>query len=237
MNPTVSVPISVSALFLIAICIPIFMIARLAKTHATPSKSRAVFIGILLFYFFYLYAVGVASIKGVFDVATLPPKIVQLTTMPLLLFLMLVISNTKTYKDLLSITPVQHLIKLHIFRLIGGFFIALLLLDTLPVSFALIAGLGDMITALSSIWVAKTIQKEKPQAKKIALIWNAFGLADILCTSTLAVLFTKWSMENGTPGVDILATFPFCFIPAFAPATIIFLHVSIFKKLLIKKFR
>jgi hypothetical protein len=35
-------------------------------------------------------------------------------------------------------------------------------------------------------------------------------------------------------GVDTLATFPFCIIPAFAPPIILFLHLAIFRKL--KKF-
>jgi hypothetical protein len=32
-------------------------------------------------------------------------------------------------------------------------------------------------------------------------------------------------------GVDTLAMFPFCIIPAFAPPIILFLHWTIFKKL------
>jgi hypothetical protein len=47
----------------------------------------------------------------------------------------------------------------------------------------------------------------------------------------MANVLTKISIDTGAMGVDTLAKFPFCFIPAFAPPTIIFLHVSIYKKL------
>jgi len=36
-------------------------------------------------------------------------------------------------------------------------------------------------------------------------------------------------MENNEPGVAQFDTFPFSWIPAFAPATIIFLHILVFK--------
>jgi hypothetical protein len=38
-------------------------------------------------------------------------------------------------------------------------------------------------------------------------------------------------MDVCTQSLANIAEFPFCFIPAFAPATIIFIHVAIFKKL------
>jgi hypothetical protein len=40
-------------------------------------------------------------------------------------------------------------------------------------------------------------------------------------------------MQTAAQGVEALASFPFSFIPAFAPATIIFLHLSVYRKLLV----
>jgi hypothetical protein len=45
------------------------------------------------------------------------------------------------------------------------------------------------------------------------------------------LITTKFSIENGAQGVLEIANFPFCLIPAFAPATILFVHILIFKKL------
>lgn len=192
---------------------------------------------IIVFYLLYLIVVGYASIKGTFSENTLPPKIVQLTTIPLLLFYLGIVFNIKWYKMLLKSIPVEEFILLHRFRLIGSFFLVLLLLGLLPRVFALIAGLGDIITAITSIWIAKLIKEGRTKAHSWALVWNSFGFLDILITSTTAVLLTKISMETGAPGVEVLTVFPFCFIPAFAPATIIFLHITIYRKLLVEKFR
>lgn len=235
MNP--QIPAYISIAFLIAICIPVYLIARLAQKHAKPAQSGFLFYGIVVFYLVYFFAVAFACVNGFFSENTLPPKIIQLTTLPLLLFLIGFVFNTGFYKGLLKAIPVDQLILLHRFRLIGSFFIILLLLQLLPPVFALIAGIGDVITALSSFWVAKRIRAGKKHATKLAILWNSFGLLDILVTSTMAVLLTKISIDTGAMGVEVLATFPFCFIPAFAPATIIFLHMSIYRKLFVNKFR
>jgi len=47
----------------------------------------------------------------------------------------------------------------------------------------------------------------------------------------MAIIFTKISIDRGIQGVEFLAEFPFCFIPAFAPPTIIFLHLLVYRKL------
>lgn len=39
-------------------------------------------------------------------------------------------------------------------------------------------------------------------------------------------------MNSSSQGIEQFGTFPFSWIPAFAPATIIFLHILIFKKLI-----
>jgi hypothetical protein len=54
---------------------------------------------------------------------------------------------------------------------------------------------------------------------------------DIVFTAVSAIVLTKLSIDTGSIGVDVLAQFPFCLIPAFAPPTIIFLHVAVYKKL------
>ncbi|WP_121064197.1 hypothetical protein [Maribacter vaceletii] len=160
----------------------------------------------------------------------LPPKIVLTTTLPLAIFVT-ILYNTKTCKKANVILKLEDLVKIHIFRLIGGTFIILYLYDLLPPAFALFAGIGDLITAISSIFVANAIKYNKRYANTLTLIWNTFGLVDILITSAMAIIFTKISIDNNVQGVEFLVEFPFCFIPAFAPPTIIFLHLLVFRKL------
>lgn len=232
------IPTWMSILFLVVIPAPIIMIAALAKKgaslstnlHKSAGKIRT---GILVFYFLYLTYVTIGSQLGWYDQLMLPPKILLFTMFPLLAFLLGVVFNLPQYKEIVRFIPLAGLVGLHIFRLIGSFFLLLFLVGVLPKSIGLIAGIGDLVTAISSIYVAHALRSGKPFARKLTIAWNTFGLLDIIATSASALILTKLSIDHGTQGVEGLALFPFCFIPAFAPATIIFLHLTVYRKLFV----
>jgi hypothetical protein len=228
---TYNYPQWIATSFMIVFPIAIFLIALLVKKSAPLSSQNRLFYTVLGFYILYLGYITVCSFNGLFDKVFLPPMVLLLGTFPLAMFLFTVVINLKTYKTVLENALLEDLVRVHIFRLLGVFFILLAFHDALPKPFALIAGLGDMITAISSIFVAKALSNKKPYAKKLTYIWNTFGMVDIIITAILANVLTKISIDTGAMGVDTLAKFPFCFIPAFAPPTIIFLHVAIYKKL------
>jgi hypothetical protein len=230
------VPQNTSIAFLLLIPIPVFLISSLAAKGAKPlGKSGVVYWSVLSFYILYFTYVSFLGFNNYFEEVSLPPSILKWTMFPLLIFLLGVIFNTPIYRSILSHIKLNQLVQIHVFRLIGLFFILLFAHGALPPVFALIAGFGDLITAMSSIWVAKALRSQKAYARKLCWIWNSFGLLDILVTSFTAFFLTKLSIETGAQGVEGLAEFPFYFIPAFAPATIIFLHFSVYRKLLSKK--
>lgn len=228
---TSEVPFYLSILFLFAIGVPILMVANLLRNTTYKHKRKQ----ILLFYMVYFMAVAIACWSGLFDVVSFPPRIVLFTTLPLLLFYLGYFLNTSFYKKILNEITLTSLISVHVFRFIGVFFLLLFFYNQLPKPFALVAGIGDIITAFTSIFVVTALRKKKNYSKTLLLVWNTFGLLDILITSAGALYFTKQSIETGSLGVEILAQFPFCFIPAFAPATIIFLHISIYRKVFLLK--
>ncbi|WP_196888010.1 hypothetical protein [Aureivirga sp. CE67] len=225
-------PTYISIAFLIAILFPIFMIANLVS-NTKQNHKRLLIIG---FYFLYLILVSILTFTGVFNVDSFPPRIILFTTLPLLLFYFLFVFNTNFYKSFLKQVKLSKLIRVHSFRLIGTFFLILYAFDQLPKSFAYLAGFGDIFIAISSLWVAYLVEKKTKSSRFIALLWNTFGFIDILLTSITAIYLTKLQIETGSPGVAILTKFPFSFIPAFAPATIIFLHISIYLKIWNKKY-
>lgn len=227
------IPFALSLLFLIAFVLPIYFVSRLAVKGEIKNGGTKV----IVFFVFYLILVSILSFNGVFDAVWLPPKIIVLTTFPMILFLTGYIYNTKWCKKANQKLKLEELVGVHIFRFIGSFFLILALFDQLPMVIGLIAGIGDVIAALTSIFVVRAIKNGKSYAKRLTLIWNTFGMLDILATSATAIILTKISIDTGSQGVDFLAQFPFCFIPSFAPATIIFLHLLIYRKLLSKKFQ
>ncbi len=221
----------ISVAFLALIPIPFILIVLLIRSEAKKANNQLAFPVSLFFFIAYLAYIYIASLNGWFNQISLPPKVLLLTTFPFAFLLFVVVSNTKIYKTILKNVALESIIQLHIFRLIGVFFLLLALHDSLPKPFAFIAGIGDMLTAISSIFVANAIRNKKSYAKKLTLVWNIFGTVDILFTAIAANVLTKISMDTGAMGVDKLAEFPFCIIPAFAPPMILFLHWTIFKKL------
>ena len=231
MNTLITYPLPewIAIAFLTVIFVPSIMIAFLAKKGL--NNSNKVFYTVLAFFATYFSYVTVASYNNLFNKVFLPPLVLLYCTIPLALFLFTVVINLKVFNRFLEQIRLEDLVGIHIFRLIGVFFLLLTYHNALPKFFAIIAGSGDIITAITSIFVVKAIRQKQENAKTLTLIWNTFGFADIVFTAVTAILLTKLSIDNGTMGVDALAMFPFCFIPAFAPPIIIFLHITIFKKI------
>lgn len=231
MQTEIFIPQWVSLSFLIVIPIPVILIALAARKGAPRERKNVFFYTVLVFYFSYFTYVTIGSFNGLFDKIFFPPIILLYTTFPLMIFLFTVVIRSTFYKTLFENIALEDLVKIHIFRLIGVFFLLLAYHETLPKFFAIVAGLGDMITAITSIFMANVIKANKPYAKKLAYFWNSFGLIDILFTAISSLVLTKISIDTGAMGVETLAKFPFCYIPAFAPPTIVFLHIAIYSKL------
>jgi uncharacterized membrane protein (DUF485 family) len=225
------VPQWISITFLIVIPLPFILIALFIRKEANEIKNKLVYPITITFFVVYLIYIAIASFNGWFNQVLFPPKVLLLTTFPYAFLLFGILLNIKIYKTMLENTPLESLIRLHVFRVIGIFFVLLALNNALPIAFGLIAGIGDVLTAIGSIFVVKAIQHKRSYARMLTYSWNIFGTVDILFTAIAANVLTKISIETGGMGVDTLAAFPFCIIPAFAPPTILFLHWAIFKKL------
>jgi hypothetical protein len=236
-----SVPLWISVLLLICFIIPIFMLANVVRDGVAQTsfqdnnKVKILPKAILLFFTFYYLYVLVMSFTGVFQVNTLPPRVLLFTAIPLILFYFLFVFRTKLFWQILENVKLSGLVRIHIFRLVGIFFIIGWYYEILPKSFAFIAGIGDIFVALTAILVARLIERKANHYKKATLIWNIIGFWDIVSVIVSAVYITKQAIETNTQGILEMSKFPFSLIPAFAPATIIFLHICIFKKLKMEK--
>ncbi len=237
---TSTVPVWVSILFMLIFpfCIP--FIARTVRKSGIEAelgkdKTNKLANGILIFGFVYLGIYTLISFTGFLKVNSLPPRIFLVATIPLILFYVLVVSRTNTYKILLKHISLQALVRLHIFRLIGVFFLITYSYGALPNYFAVTGGLGDMLAAITAIFVAYAIDKKKPYALKLTFVWNILALLDIINVAASAIITTYLSLSTGSQSVAEIASFPFVWIPALAPATILFLHISIFRKLKLMK--
>ncbi len=229
-------PIWAIILFVISFFCALGFIASRAKQAAinaglTASKSRNIQFGILGFYIGYLAYVSILSLKGMFDNKSIPPTVMVICAIPLMIILFGIIGRTRLFKKLLRSITLESLITIHVFRLVGVFFIFLYSYRLLPAEFAFSAGMGDIITALLALPLAKMVSKGKSSSIFAVYAWNIFGILDILILLVIATIEGKKSIITGGLGVREMTIFPFVWFPAFAPATILFLHTIIFKKL------
>lgn len=126
--------------------------------------------------------------------------------------------------------PIDRLIRFHQFRLIGFVFIILWHFHQLPASFAFPTAIGDIVVALATIPLLNHIRSAKSTPIHAIYIWNIVGCVDMILVLINALRTTFTSIQNGTQGILILAEFPYCFIPAIAPASVLFMHYVLWKK-------
>ena len=185
---------------------------------------------------FFIFWWGFASIlssTGILYGNVLPPRPVLFLVVPFILFLFFVVKRNSVFKQLFRAIKIETLINVHIFRLIGSWFLIMAYHDLLPSGFALRAGWGDIITGISALLITYFVFKRKTLSINWAYAWNIFGLIDILTVVTTATILTSLAYSNPESAVGVLelTKFPFALIPAFAPASIVFLHVITFQKL------
>jgi hypothetical protein len=232
---TTAVPVWVSLAFILTFPIFFFMVANTARQSALNAgfeleKAKVIRRNVLIFSFLYLIYVSALAFTGIFKVNTLPPRVLLFTAAPLMLFLILVVRRNATFKTLWAHATLPMLIRLHTFRFVGITFLITHAYGALPKTFAYIAGIGDILTAIFAIFVANWVENQKPISKWAVLVWNCFGLFDIVNVLISAILTTRLSIETGSQSLIEIGSFPFAWIPAVAPATIIFMHLMIFKK-------
>jgi hypothetical protein len=228
-------PLWAIVLFIVSFLGSLVMIARPFKQAAlnsgmTPGRSRKIQAGIIIFYLLWLGYASILALKGALFINTLPPKVILFLTIPLLLILFAIVGNTTLFKKLLRSASLESLITIHAFRIVGVFFFLLYFYKLLDLGFALSAGLGDIITAIFAIPVARAVTLQKPWSRKLVYAWNIFGAIDILNLMTIAMYGAVKSTAAGQTGGE-MTIFPFVWFPAFAPATILFLQYAIFRKL------
>lgn len=102
-----------------------------------------------------------------------------------------------------------------------------------PAVFALPAGWGDVLIGLMTApIVAWLLWKRHPWSRRLAVLWNVAGIADLVTAVTLGVLSAPGSFHRlalETPNAAISA-FPFVLIPTVLVPLSILLHVFSLRK-------
>jgi hypothetical protein len=131
------------------------------------------------------------------------------------------------FRGAIDAVPPERLIGVQVYRVLGGVFLVGWALGILPAVFALPAGIGDILVGVTAPLVAKNLRNGHPASRRLAILWNVVGLADLVTAVTLGVLSSPGRLQRlslDRPNVAI-SEFPFVIIPTVLVPLSILLHV------------
>lgn len=100
-----------------------------------------------------------------------------------------VLFASKTMRVINAATPPAWLIGLQVYRVLGAMFLwPFLAGGAVPALFALFAGIGDVLTGIAAPFVAMAVARNRPGAQAWAVVWNCFGILDLVVATTTAVV-------------------------------------------------
>jgi len=119
------------------------------------------------------------------------------------------------------------LVLIHVSRLVGIELLALFQRGRLPFAFATPGGYGDILAAVGALAVAALCVPVRTTARRVALLlWNSFGLLDLLMVVGIALHLFLTRPATMTP----LRELPLCLLPTFLVPILIVSHLVLFAR-------
>ncbi|MCK6627890.1 MAG: hypothetical protein L6R45_22270 [Anaerolineae bacterium] len=141
-----------------------------------------------------------------------------------------------TFRKVIDATPQHWMINIQVFRILGCIFLILSTQQILPSVFAIQAGWGDFLTGLAAPIVAYLYFSKKPWSNWMVLVWNLFGLGDLMLALTLGFLtspgqFQRLAIDFPFTEFGQMGAFPLILIPAYLVPFFILLHIYSLRQL------
>ena len=195
-----------------------------AKLPASASKRKKISISVLGALIAWLAA---ANLLGSAEIFRVHSYLVPIVAFGIPYLGMKFISRSQIFSKVIDSLPNHWIIGIQIYRLLGIIFIFLYLAGSMPAEFAIPAGVGDMIVGLSAPVVAYFILKKFQFAKKIAVLWNYVGIADLIIAMIMGPLTapTLVQMLSFDAPNELIISYPLVTIPTFAVPFAFLLHL------------
>jgi hypothetical protein len=168
--------------------------------------------------------VAVLAVDGAFVQA--PDAVVPWMGPIILIGLLLSLMSLRSAResDLAALTRGQ------MFRVVGGVFVALMLVGWLPPLFALPAGLGDIAVGLAAPVIARRLNRGDTRG---AAVFHALGLLDLLVAITIGTLSAPGPYQAFTDDVSTAAMtgLPLVLVPAVLVPLSMAVHIHALRQL------
>jgi hypothetical protein len=158
--------------------------------------------------------------------ANLHPPLSQAVLAVLTAALLVVFWKGAAFRVWIMALPMPVLLLPHASRFVGIYFLVLYARGELPYDFAVPGGWGDIITATAALALA-FMPREAPLRGKAWLVWNIFGLADILYVVVSAARLALADPHS----MAALLRLPLSLLPTFFVPLIIATHVMMLFRL------
>jgi hypothetical protein len=205
----------------------------LEDSDMTPAQRRNLWLGIMIPFTLWLAVIWGGAVNGVFRPGTVP-----LPLLPIAIFLPVIIGTpmllrSKRLGRVLDAMPATWLIALQLYRVFGAIFLVSWMRGVAPGAFALPAGIGDVLTGLFAVPIAISLAVGTPAARKAAIAWNIFGLADFAVAVFMGLVTSAGPFQLIVPSVPSIGAgaYPTVMIPAFAVPSSILLHALSLRQL------
>jgi hypothetical protein len=162
------------------------------------------------------------------DAESVPPVGINLVVV--LSVLSVSLATSRSLRRLL--TRQANLIRLHLWRLVGMVFLALMVGNQMPALWALPAGIGDILIGATAPWIARHV--DSPRGPRRAIMWNLFGIVDLVVAVGLGIMTSPGPAQvfDTVPTSELITRFPLALVPTFLVPLAFTLHVVSLSQLL-----
>ena len=198
-------------------------------THLDP---RAVLVVTTAIAAWFLVALG-ASMFGLLQAGpSSPPIPIGMALVVPLLLGGLGYAQSGRFRQLLLGVDLRWVIGVQLWRVVGEIFLLGYARNELPASFAIPAGIGDVLVGLAAPFVAVLVGSGTLAARRIVIGWCVVGIADLVVAVTMGVLNAPGSLGllAGDVTTAPLLVLPLSLIPAFFVPLSILLHIIVLRR-------
>jgi hypothetical protein len=202
----------------------------LERAELTPTQRRNVWLAVMIPFTLWLAVIWSAAINGFFK-----PGVSAVPRVPLAQFVPVIIGApilllSRRIGQVLDAMPASWLIALQLVRVLGSGFLIGWAYGAVPGIFAWPAGIGDLLTGLFAVPVAIGLASGTKEARRAAVAWNIFGLADFVIAISIGQAIAYHLIETGFASATG-GLYPTVMIPAFGVPTAILLHAVSLRQL------
>lgn len=162
--------------------------------------------------------------------ARIPKPIPQLILYGLTAMVLVVSKQVPLVRSWLDQLDLRWLAGVHLTRFAGGYFLVLYGEGKLPFGFAVPAGITAMSVAAGNL-ILMSLPPERRHFRTVWMIWNIFGLANIVFMVVIGAIFGVTRHEAMEP----IAELPFSLFPTFLIPLIVGSHFELIHRLRAQK--